>query len=127
MNFFKNIITCFFPNEYTEFIYLGNIDYLFEKNTEEYNIIRDFILVVDRNARPKWCPKWFLRLLELYKDNNSTIDKLHNKITKNIRIMYMHTVHHSHNVIIYGYFSPEIKYSIEILKEKLLYETDTQI
>jgi len=127
VSFFKNIIICFFPNEYTEFIYLGTIDYLFEKNTKEYNIIRDFILVVDGVARPKWCPKWFLRLLELYKDNNSIVNKLHSKITKNIRITNMSTTYHSHNIIIQGYFNPEIMYSIERLKEKLLYETDTQI
>jgi hypothetical protein len=127
VNFFKNIIICFFPNEHTEFIYLGNIDYLFKKNTEEYNIVKDFILIVDEAARPKWCPKWFLRLLELYKNDNLTINKLHNKITKDIRITNMSTIYHSYDIIIYGYFNPEIKYCLENLKEKLLYETDTQI
>lgn len=121
------IINCFYPNEYTEFIYLGHVDYLFEKETKEYNIIKDFILVVDGAARPKWCPKWFLRLLELYKDNNSLANKLHNKITKGIRIMNMSVVDHSYDILIYGYFNPEIKYKIEKIKEELLNETDTQI
>lgn len=121
------IINCFYPNEYTEFIYLGHVDYLFEKETKEYNIIKDFILVVDGAARPKWCPKWFLRLLELYKDNNSLANKLHNKITKGIRIMNMSVVDHSYDISIYGYFNPEINYKIEKIKEELLNETDTQI
>lgn len=121
------IINCFYPNERTEFIYLGHIDYLFEKETKEYNIIKSFILTVDKAARPKWCPKWFLRLLELYRDNNPTAYKLHNKLTKGIRIIDMGVVNHSYDIIIYGYFNPEIKYKIEIIKEELLNETNTQI
>jgi hypothetical protein len=113
----KNIIRCLLPNERTKFIYLG----------KEYYIMKSFILTVDGAARPKWCPKWFLRLLELYRDNNPTAYKLHNKITKGIRIIDMGVVNHSYDIIIYGYFNPEIKYKIEIIKEELLNETNTQI
>jgi hypothetical protein len=49
---------------------------------------------MDHEAKPKWCPRWFLRFLDVFGNDSSivrvrnrTLHDLYNKITKGIRFI----------------------------------------
>ena len=55
------------------------------------SIIHALVIAVDYEARPWWCPRWFLRFLHLFGNDNSLVrvrnfrlNRLHTKITKGI-------------------------------------------
>ena len=88
---------CFFPERGFEYSYLGYAFYYTDKNNKPKSIgerlLRDFYKQVDRVARPKWCPRFVLRLLNLFGNDNSIVRvrnwKLHdmfNRLTGGIRI-----------------------------------------
>jgi hypothetical protein len=54
-------------------------------------MLHALVIAMDGEARPRWCPKWFLRFLHLFGNDNSVVrirnrflNKLHNRITKGI-------------------------------------------
>jgi hypothetical protein len=54
-------------------------------------MLHALVIAMDGEARPGWCPKWFLRFLHLFGNDNSVVrirnrflNKLHNRITKGI-------------------------------------------
>lgn len=77
----------FFPkNFYERYSYLGNIPY---DNSE--SLLKSLVIFMDYHAKPKWCPRWFLRLLYSINDSpyiirNKTLYNIFSKLTKNIRI-----------------------------------------
>lgn len=83
----------FFPkNFYEKYKYLGQ-SYIGE-NGKYFKALYPLILAMDYKAKPKYCPRWFLRFLELFGNDNSIVrvrnwklSKLHNKLTKGIRFI----------------------------------------
>ena len=83
----KDIRAVFFPkNFYEKYSYLGSVPY-----KDENTMIHALVLVMDAEARPKWCPRWFLRFLHLFGSDNSivrvrnrTLYNLEKKLTKGI-------------------------------------------
>ena len=83
----KDIRVIFFPkNFYEKYSYLGSVPYKDEKT-----MIHALVIVMDYEAKPKWCPRWFLRFLNLFGNDNSivrvrnfTLHRLHQKLTKGI-------------------------------------------
>ena len=79
----------FFPkNFYEKFSYLGSIPY-----GNKMDLIHTLVIAMDYEAKPRWCPRWFLRFLYLFGSDNSivrvrnfTLHRLHQKLTKGIRI-----------------------------------------
>lgn len=105
----KDLFECFFPKKGNEYSYLGYA-YYYSKES----LLRDFFIEVDKVARPKWCPKFFLRLLNLFGNDNSIVRvrnwKLHNlfnKITKGIRVT--DTKWKWDTFRIYGHFTKELR------------------
>ena len=85
----KDIRVIFFPkNFYEKYSYLGSVPYKGEKN-----MLHALVIAMDYEAKPKWCPRWFLRFLNLFGNDNSivrvrnfTLHRLYKKLTKGIRI-----------------------------------------
>jgi hypothetical protein len=83
----------FFPKDFSEkYGYLGYIYTSDDGGASQ--VIRPLILAMDKKAKPKWCPRWFLRLLDLFGNDksivrvrNRTLSNLHHKLTKGYRFM----------------------------------------
>ena len=81
----------FFPKDFSEkYGYLGSVpDYKY------YNqAMVALVLTMDYEAKPKWCPRWFLRFLDVFGNDRSivrvrnwTLHNLFNKLTKGIRFV----------------------------------------
>lgn len=80
----------FFPRTFSErYRYLGYIYMNEESSYKKY--LQPLVLTMDYYARPRWCPRWFLRFLYLFgRDNslvrvrNRTLSNLHGRLTKGI-------------------------------------------
>jgi hypothetical protein len=105
---------CFSNNRARKYDYLGYTFNLFEEQAgEPYQVIEDVVALVDRKAKPWWCPRFILNLLNLYGNDNSlirvrnrTLHNLLNKITKGYRI---YDIKEKFGLLrIYGDFDDEI-------------------
>lgn len=81
----------FFPKDFSEkYGYLGSIpDYKYYDQA-----MVALVLAMDYEAKPKWCPRWFLRFLDVFGNDRSivrvrnwTLHNLFNKLTKGIRFV----------------------------------------
>jgi hypothetical protein len=83
----------FFPDGFEEkYSYLGSVPY--NEDSEIFKAMYPLILAMDYEAKPKWCPRWFLRFLHLFGNDKSivrvrnfTLHKLHRKLTKGIMLI----------------------------------------
>ena len=79
----------FFPTKGDKYGYLGITFY----NDSEFNkVLLPLVLTMDYEAKPKWCPRWFLRFLHVFGNDKSIVrvrnwrlHKLHRKLTKGIQ------------------------------------------
>lgn len=86
----KDIRAVFFPKSFSEkYRYLGSVPY--REDGELFKALYPLVLAMDYEARPKWCPRWFLRLLRLFGSDNSivrvrnrTLHDLEKRLTKGI-------------------------------------------
>ena len=76
----------FFPKGFEKYSYLGYIPY-----REDKTMIHALVMAMDAEAKPTWCPRWFLRFLDVFGNDKSIVRvrnrKLHNlfrKLTKGI-------------------------------------------
>ena len=78
----------FFPKSFSEkYGYLGSVP-----DDKYYNkAMVPLVLVMDYEAKPWWCPRWFLRFLDVFGNDksivrvrNRTLHNLHRKLTKGI-------------------------------------------
>jgi hypothetical protein len=82
----------FFPNGFEEkYSYLGSVPY--NEDSEVFKAMYPLVLAMDYEAKPKWCPRWFLRFLHLFGNDKSivrvrnfTLHNLFKKLTKGIMI-----------------------------------------
>jgi hypothetical protein len=87
---FKYVWAVFFPKDFGEkYRYLGTS--VWREDSEYYKALFPLVLALDYEAKPKWCPRWFLRFLHLFGSDNSIVRvrnrRLHNlelKLTKGI-------------------------------------------
>ena len=79
----------FFPTKGDKYAYLGITFY----NDSEFNkVLLPLVLAMDYEAKPWWCPRWFLRFLHVFGNDKSivrvrnwTLSNLHRKLTKGIQ------------------------------------------
>jgi hypothetical protein len=76
---------------YEKYGYLGCVPY--DENSKIFRAMLPLVLAMDYEAKPKWCPRWFLRFLDVFGNDRSIVKvrnhKLHNlyrKLTKGIRL-----------------------------------------
>ena len=82
----------FAPKNFEEkYGYLGSVPY---GDSDIAKAIRPLILALDYEAKPKWCPRWFLRFLDVFGNDRSIVRvrnyKLHSlfvKLTRGIGIV----------------------------------------
>ena len=78
---FKDVWAVFFPKDFGEkYRYLGTS--VWREDSEYYKALFPLVLALDYEAKPKWCPRWFLRFLHLFGSDNSIVRvrnrRLHN-------------------------------------------------
>jgi hypothetical protein len=79
----------FFPRGFEKFGYLGT--QIWNEDSDYFKALYPLVLALDYEAKPKWCPRWFLRFLHVFGSDRSIVRvrnwKLHNlerKLTKGI-------------------------------------------
>jgi hypothetical protein len=79
----------FFPKGFEKYGYLGT--QIWNEKGDYFKALYPLVLALDYEAKPKWCPRWFLRFLHLFGSDNSIVRvrnrRLHNlekKLTKGI-------------------------------------------
>src|SRR5210317_2084650 len=79
----------FFPKKLEKYGYLGITFY--KEDSPYFRAIYPLVLAMDYEAKPKWCPRWFLRFLHVFGNDKSIVRvryrRLHNlkkKLTKGI-------------------------------------------
>lgn len=117
----SHILDCFFPEKGDEYSYLGYTYYHINSDgliSDVNRVLIDFYKKVDKVARPWWCPKFILRLLNLFGNDNSIVrmrnyrlSNLYNKITKGIRITDCKWKYDSFRI--YGSFTKELEKECE--------------
>ena len=88
----SDIREIFFPNGFEEkYGYLGSVPY--NEDSDLFKAMYPLILAMDYQARPKGCPRWFLRFLHTFGSDKSVVRvrnfRLHNlekKLTNGIFI-----------------------------------------
>ena len=78
----------FFPSELDMYGYLG---ITFYSEGEFTKVLRPLVLAMDYEAKPFWCPRWFLRFLHVFGNDKSIVrvrnrrlHDLHRRLTKGI-------------------------------------------
>lgn len=82
----------FFPKDfYEKYKYLGSVPY--NELGDIFKAVEPLVIFMDYKAKPKWCPRWFLRFLHLFGSDNSivrvrnwTLHNLEKRLTKGIRL-----------------------------------------
>lgn len=85
-----DIRAVFFPKNLAEkYRYLGTG--VWQTKGIYYEALYPLVISLDYNAKPTWCPRWFLRFLHLFGNDNSIVrirnrrlSNLHRKLTKGI-------------------------------------------
>ena len=79
----------FFPKKLEKYGYLGITFY--KEDSSYFKAIYPLVLAMDYEAKPKWCPRWFLRFLHVFGDDKSLVrvrnhklSHLHRRLTKGI-------------------------------------------
>lgn len=113
----EDLWECFFPKPGDEFGYLGYAYYYVDSKgkpkNESEELVRQFFVEVEKVAKPKLCPRFYLRLLHLFGNDKSVVRmrslKLSNKfykLTKGIRISDMKWKWETFRI--YGSFTKEL-------------------
>lgn len=79
----------FFPKSFEKYGYLGI--YMWKDDGPYFEALYPLVLAMDYEAKPKWCPRWFLRFLHVFGNDksivrvrNRALHNLHRKLTKGI-------------------------------------------
>lgn len=80
----------FFPSKLERYGYLGITFY--KEDSVYYRAIYPLVLAMDYEAKPFWCPRWFLRFLHVFGNDKSIVrvrnrrlHNLHSRLTKGIQ------------------------------------------
>ena len=82
----------FFPKNFNEkYGYLGSVPW--NEGGDIFRAMEPLVIFMDYKAKPKYCPRWFLRFLHLFGDDNSivrvrnwTLHNLERRLTKGIQL-----------------------------------------
>ena len=74
----------FFPKGFERYGYLGT--QIWNEDSDYFKALYPLVLALDYEAKPKWCPRWFLRFLHVFGADKSIVRirnwKLYNLLTK---------------------------------------------
>ena len=78
-----DIRAVFFPLDFWErYRYLGSVPW--KESGEIFLAMEPLVIFIDHKARPWWCPRWFLRFLHLFGDDNSIV-RVRNRTLSNLK------------------------------------------
>ena len=114
----------FFPKDfYEKYKYLGSIPWKEEEDI--FKAIEPLVIFMDHKAKPKWCPRWVLRLLHLFGNDNSIVRvrnwKLHNlskRLTKGYLITDYKTKWYDYDLRISIYGTEQMQDLADSIEEK---------
>lgn len=73
----------FFPRSFHEkYSYLGSVPW--NEEGDIFKAMEPLIIFMDYKAKPKWCPRWFLRFLQLFGNDNSIV-RVRNRTLSNLK------------------------------------------
>jgi hypothetical protein len=79
----------FFPSKLEKYGYMSITFY--QEDSPYYRALMPLVLAMDYEAKPYWCPRWFLRFLHVFGNDKSVVrvrnrklSDLHRKLTKGI-------------------------------------------
>jgi hypothetical protein len=85
----KDLRYIFFPKGFEKYGYLGT--QIWNEEGSYFKALYPLVLALDYEAKPKWCPRWFLRFLHVFGSDKSivrvrnwTLHNLLRKLTKGI-------------------------------------------
>lgn len=121
----KRLFEALFPISVSrKYSYLGYTYIPYRPLTYPHKVIVNLIVAIDKRAKPKWCPRWFLRILHLYGNDNSVVrvryrklNELHRKLTQGIFITDIKTKWGPEDIRIYGQFNDDIDGFIDLAEE----------
>ena len=74
----------FFPKGFERYGYLGT--QIWNEDSDYFKALYPLVLALDYEAKPKWCPRWFLRFLHVFGADKSIVRvrnwRLNNLLTK---------------------------------------------
>jgi hypothetical protein len=99
-----HIRAVFFPkNFYEKYHYLGSVPW--KEEGDIFKAMEPLIVFMDYKAKPKWCPRWVLRFLHLFGNDNSivrvrnrTLSRLYGKLTKGYMVWDYKTKWHYYDL-----------------------------
>lgn len=78
----EDIRKVFFPKSfYEKYQYLGSVPY--NELGPIFEVMEPLVIFMDYKARPWWCPRWFLRFLHLFGNDNSIV-RVRNRFLSNL-------------------------------------------
>jgi hypothetical protein len=93
----------FFPKGFEKYGYLGT--QIWNEDSDYFKALYPLVLALDYEAKPKLCPRWFLRFLHVFGNDRSIVRvrnrKLHNllrKLTKGIAFVDWKTKWHDYDL-----------------------------
>ena len=72
----------FFPKGFERYGYLGT--QIWNEDSDYFKALYPLVLALDYEAKPKWCPRWFLRFLHVFGSDKSIVR------VRNFRLHYLH-------------------------------------
>jgi hypothetical protein len=79
----EDIRKVFFPKDfYEKYHYLGSVPY--NEVGPIFEVMEPLVIFMDYKAKPWWCPRWFLRFLHLFGEDNSIV-RVRNRFLSNLK------------------------------------------
>lgn len=73
----------FFPKGFERYGYLGT--HLYKEDDKYFQALYPLVLALDYEAKPKLCPRWFLRFLHVFGDDKSIVRVRNRKLSNLLR------------------------------------------
>ena len=119
-----HIRAVFFPKNFHEkFHYLGIVPW--KEDDDIFLALEPLIIFMDYKARPRWCPRWVLRFLHLFGNDNSivrvrnrTLANLSDKLTKGLMIVDYKTKWQWYDLRIHIYGTGQMNWLADAIEDK---------
>jgi hypothetical protein len=119
-----HIRAVFFPKNFHEkYHYLGSIPW--KEDSELFLAMEPLVIFMDYKAKPWWCPRWFLRFLHLFGNDNSivrvrnrTLANLSDKLTKGIMMVDYKTKWQWYDLRITIYGTEQMNWLADAIEDK---------
>lgn len=119
-----DIRAVFFPKTfYEKYHYLGSVPW--KEEGDIFKAMEPLVIFMDHKAKPWWCPRWFLRFLHLFGNDNSIVrvrnhflSRLSDKITKGFLITDYKTKWQFYDLRIYIYGTEQMNWLADAIETK---------